>query len=173
MAEEYTIWLRNGTKKKEKAIAGTTGDNQKDNSPNGAGGGAGGKLSAKDVAGYIAYKHYVSPFVKQAVSYQISTVSLKTGRTEHQQRLQFAYDAGSKVVSLVENVAMGFMLSGGNPLGALAGAAVSVVQTAVQYAQAQKTIDLERSAESISIGLQNVRAGGSVASYNSSRGDRR
>ena len=83
MAEEYTIWLRNGTKKKEKVIAGTTGDNQKDNSPNGAGEGAGGKLSAKDVAGYIAYKHYVSPFVKQAVSYQISTVSLKTGRTEH------------------------------------------------------------------------------------------
>ena len=171
MADEYTIWIRNGSKKKEKAIAGTTGDNQKDTSA-GSGDGGDGKLTSKDVAGYIAYKHYISPFVKQAINYQISTVSLRTGRTEHQQRLQFAYDIGSKVVSLAENVAMGLLISGGNPLGAVAGAAVSVVQTAVQYAQAQNTIDLERNAENISIGLMNVRAGGSVASYNSSRGGR-
>ena len=169
MADEYTIWIRNGAKKREKAIAGSTGDTQKQNA---AGSGDDGKLTRKDVAGYIAYKHYVSPFVKQAISYRISTVSLRTGRTEHQQRLQFAYDMGSKVVSLVENVAMGLLLSGGNPLGAVAGAAVSVVQTAVQYAQAKNTIDLERNYENISIGLMNIRAGGSVAAYNSSRGGR-
>ena len=173
MAEEYTIWLRNGTKKKEKAIAGTTGDNQKDNSPNAGNlaGGSGGGVSKAAAATYIAYKQYIAPFVKQAISYQISTVSLKTGRVEHQQRLQFAYDAGSKVVQLVENIAIGAAV-GGLP-GAIIGATVSVVQTAVQYAQAKHTLDLERSAESISIGLQNVRAGGSVASYNSSRSDRR
>lgn len=169
MAEEYTIWIKNGTKKREKAIAGTTGDNQKDNS---AQTGENSQLNSKAVAGYIAYKHYVSPFVKQAISYRISTVSLRTGRTEHQQRLQFAYDVGSKVVGLAENVVMGLALSGGNPLGAVAGAAVSVVQTAVQYAQAQNTISLERNAENISIGLMNIRAGGSVAAFNSSRGSK-
>lgn len=169
MADEYTIWIRNGAKKREKAIAGTTGENAKNNS---AGSGDEDKLSRKDVAGYIAYKHYVSPFVKQAISYGISTVSLRTGRTEHQQRLQYAYDMGSKVVSLVENVAMGLLLSGGNPLGAIGGAAVSVAQFAVQYAQAKNTLNLEREAENISIGLMNIRAGGSVAAYNSSRGGR-
>ena len=167
MAEEYTIWIKNGTKKREKAIAGTTGDSQKDNS---AQAGEDSQLNSKAVAGYIAYKHYISPFVKQAINYRISTVSLRTGRTEHQQRLQFAYDVGGKVVGLAENVVMGLALSGGNPLGAVAGAAVSVVQTAVQYAQAQNTINLERNAENISIGLMNIRAGGSVAAFNSSRG---
>jgi len=155
MADEYTIWIRNGAKKREKAIAGSTGDTQKQNT---AGSDDDGKLTRKDVAGYIAYKHYVSPFVKQAISYRISTVSLRTGRTEHQQRLQFAYDMGSKVVSLVENVAMGLLLSGGNPLGALVGLGVGLLQTGVQYAQAYDRLNLERSIEEASLGIQRRRA---------------
>lgn len=171
MAEEYTIWLRNGAKRKRKSIAGTTGDNQKDTTP-GSDSESRAEKTTKQAAGYVAYKRYISPFIKQAISYEISTVSLRTGKTEYQQRLQFAYDMGSKVVGLAENMITGFLISGGNPIGAVIGAGVSVIQTAVQYAQAQNTLNLENSKESISIGLQNVRAGGSVAATNGSRGGR-
>lgn len=166
---EYYIILRNETlNAKNNAVAGQYDDRSKDTSPKTDNGDFNGKKTF--TKGFVAYKHYVEPFVKQAISYEISTVSVRTGRTEEQQRRQFAYDMGSKIFSAAESIAMGAIL-GGLP-GALIGLGMSAVQMIVSYSQAQNTIDINRNAENISIGLQNMRAGGSVASYNNSRGQR-
>ena len=166
---EYYIILRNETlNAKNNAVAGQYDDRSKDTSPKTDNGDFNGKKTF--TKGFVADKHYVEPFVKQAISYEISTVSVRTGRTEEQQRRQFAYDMGSKIFSAAESIAMGAIL-GGLP-GALIGLGMSAVQMIVSYSQAQNTIDISRNAENISIGLQNMRAGGSVASYNNSRGQR-
>lgn len=166
---EYYIILRNETlNAKNNAVAGQHDDRSKDTSPKKNSDVIDGKKAF--VKGFVTYKHYVEPFVKQAISYDISTVAMRTGRVEEQQRRQFAYDMGSKIVSAAESIAMGAIL-GGLP-GALIGLGMSAVQMIVSYSQAQNTIDISRNAENISIGLQNVRAGGSVASYNNSRRQR-
>lgn len=161
----YVITIKNETQGKKKSpIAGSDSTASKNTSNNNDG-----KISREQAAGFFAYKRYISPFVKQALSYGISTVSLKTGRTEYQQRLQFAYDVAGNVAGMGENIAMGFLLSGGNPVGAVAGAAISLIHTAVNYAQSANTFNLNRSLENVSIGLADLRAGGSVASYSNSR----
>lgn len=165
---DYVITIKNATQKKSKSpIAGSNNSSGKDTSSK-----QDSKITREQAAGYFAYKRFISPFVKQALSYEISTVSLKTGRAEYQQRLQFAYDVAGKVAGLGENIALGFLLSGGNPLGAVVGAAVSLVHTAVTYAQNSNTINLNKNLENVSIGLMDIRAGGSVASYSSSRRER-
>ena len=72
-----------------------------------------GRAKAKEnVAEYFAFKRIVSPFVRMGIEYGISTVSIRTGRTETQQRMQFAYSVGSKAFGIVENIAIGAAVGG-------------------------------------------------------------
>nr|DAR84809.1 MAG TPA: hypothetical protein [Caudoviricetes sp.] len=165
--ENWVITIKNATRQKHSSpIAGNTNSSNTNTEKNIE---AEKKMSREDLTGYFAYKRYISPFVKQAISYGISTVSVRTGRTEHQQRLQLAYDVIGKVSGMAENIWLGFALSGGNPVGALVGAAVSTLNTIVGYAQSSNTLDINRNAENISIGLMNVRAAGNVAATSGSR----
>ena len=163
---EYVIRIINDTQRSQKrAIANSGGGNNQDTTPQ--------KDKDSDstskalVKGYVAYKHYVSPFVKQAISYQIGTVALNTGRVEEQQKLQFAYNVGSKALSLAESVAIGAMV--GNVGGAIVGGTVSLVTMGVSFVQKYETLAKQRSLEDITLGLQNARAGGSPSAYNGSR----
>ena len=101
------------------------------------------------------------------IEYGISTVSIRTGRTETQQRMQFAYSVGSKAFGIVENIAIGAAVGG--LWGAVAGAVMSTVTTVAGYAINQAKINLSAASENISIGLINARAGGNVAATSGSR----
>ena len=59
---------------------------------------------------------------------------------------------------IVETTVVGTVLAGGNPLGALVGLGVGLLQTGVQYAQAYDRLNLERSIEEASLGIQRRRA---------------
>lgn len=127
-----------------------------------------GRAKAKEnVAEYFAFKRIVSPFVRMGIEYGISTVSIRTGRTETQQRMQFAYSVGSKAFGTVENIAIGAAVGG--LWGAVAGAVMSTVTTVAGYAINQAKINLSAASENISIGLINARAGGNVAATSGSR----
>lgn len=160
---EYTIYIKNQTQQKtQKAIANENGEKE-DTSPQKEGG----KKENVGVKTYISFKRVVAPFVSSALNHQISTVTLRTGRVEEQQKLQFAYDIGSKVANAAENVVIGALTGGG--VGAVVGLATSAVQTGVNLIMKVDTINKQRSLENVSIGLLNARAGGDITSYNGSR----
>ena len=94
------------------------------------------------------------------ISYNISQVSLRTGATEYEQRLNAAYSLGKQIVGA------GAALAGGAIMGAPVGftiAAIGVVSSGINqlisYEQRKQTLLAEQSLENISIGMQNVRAG--------------
>lgn len=161
MANGYTITIKNGTQTTKSPIA----DPQQSAKPESTQ--ENGKLSRKDLAGYFAFKRIVSPFVRMGIEYGISTVNVRTGRAEAQQRMQFAYSVGRQVVGIGENIAIGALV-GGLP-GAIIGAVMSTVTTVAGYAINQSKIDLQSNLENISLGLMNIRAGGDVAAVSGSR----
>ena len=119
------------------------------------------------VKGYVAVKRIVAPFVSQAINYGISTVAIRTGQHEEQQRWQFAYDMGSKALGLAESITVGAMVGG--LAGAIGGAVMSIATTVTGYALTQQKINLAESNENISLGFMNARAGGSIATTSGSR----
>lgn len=116
--------------------------------------------------GYIAYRK-VEPYIKTFVNREISMVGVATGRTELQQQLQFAADIGGQVVDTALNIAIGSKTGG--VYGAIAGAVVSVAQRGINLWQKADKIRVESALERTSIGLLNVRSGGSLATYSQSR----
>ncbi len=108
-------------------------------------------------AALVAWKK-VKPFVYSSVSHEISQVALASGANEQSQRAQEVFGVVQKLEGVVENVLLGTVLTGGNPLGALVGLGVGLLQTGVQYAQAYDRLNLERSIEEASLGIQRRRA---------------
>ena len=109
------------------------------------------------IVGYVAYKKYVAPFVKQGIQYSISTVGLRTGNFERQQRIQSAYDIGSQVVGIGESIALGFAMGGG--VGAVVGAVMGTATTLIGVAQKQNTININKALENQQISMLNARSG--------------
>ena len=161
MANGYTITIKNGTQTTKSPIADPAQNTRSESTQ------SNGKLTRKDLAGYFAFKRIVSPFVRMGIEYGISTINVRTGRVEAQQRIQFAYSVGRQVVGVLENVAIGALV-GGLP-GAIVGAVMSTVTTVAGYAINQSKIDLQSNLESISLGLMNIRAGGEIAAVSGSR----
>ena len=95
--------------------------------------------------------------VTKVVSHQVNTIALRTGQEELQQRNQFRWDVAQRGFSLLSGVAMG--MATGGPVGAVIGAGVSVMMTAVDISQKANEISLNRTAENISIDMANIRAG--------------
>ena len=113
------------------------------------------------------FKKNVGSFIKQGIQYPIGTVALRTGNHEMQARMQTAYDIGSQAFGMVESIAIGAMTGGG--WGAIAGALMSLMHTAVTMTQKFETYNIQKDQESTSIALMNVRAGGNVATTNGRR----
>lgn len=114
-------------------------------------------ISKGNVAGYVAYKKYGAPLVSQAVQYQIGTVAIRKGSNERQARAQSMYSVATQVFSIGESAVMGAMVGG--PFGALAGALVGTVNSAIGLAYKQNTIDLNRSVENQTISMLQERSG--------------
>ena len=81
--------------------------------------------------------------------------------------ISFAYQAAGTLVSIGQSTATGFAV--GSPPGAVIGALLGIAGKAISVGLNQNTIDLQRQQESISLGLMNLRAGGSLSSYSKSR----
>ena len=158
----YEIVIKNETQSSKSPIADNSQSAQAKNTQKNEG------LSRKDFAGYFAFKRIVSPFVRMGIEYGISTVNIRTGRAEAQQRIQFAYSVGRQAVGMAENIALGALV-GGLP-GAVVGAVLSTVTTVAGYAINQGKINMQSNLENVTIGLMNARAGGDVASINNTRG---
>lgn len=88
------------------------------------------------------------------ISNDISVVSLSTGATEYEQKLQFGYSTAKSIAA---------PLVVGAYTGGLAGAAIGLVfsfaMQGLQWAQNQRVINMNRNLENISIGMANIRAG--------------
>ena len=165
---EYTITLRNETVGgADSPVAGGSGQSE-DTTPS-----TPQETPAANIGvakGLIAVTTFVKPFVEQAVNHQISTISLRTGSQEQQQRIQFAYNVGKQALGIMASTAMGFAV--GNVPGAIIGALTSITTTVMSYAYKADVIDLEHDLESITLGGMKVRAGGYAPSYSGSRSGR-
>lgn len=119
------------------------------------------------VGNYFAFKRVVAPIVSQSIEYGISTVAMRTGRREQQQRQQFAYDLTRRVYGMGESIAVGAAVGG--LAGAVTSAILSLANSALSIAYAQKRINLAESLENNTLGMLNVRAGGAIATSSGSR----
>ena len=95
-------------------------------------------------------------YARTAITTNINRVELRTGRSTYQQQLQWQYSTALKTASIAGALALG--IATGNPLLAVAGV-TSLVDTAVDYAIAERDIAISRSVENIGIGMANIRAG--------------
>lgn len=95
------------------------------------------------------------------ISYDISTVSLRTGATEYEQKLQFGY-------SMLNQTLMPVVIGAatGGALGAAIGVGYSAVMTAIGWAQNAQTIEYNRQLENFSITMASERAGWSGSRSN-------
>lgn len=118
--------------------------------------------------GYGMVKKFVAPFVSQLVTAQTSTVSLRTGAEELQERLQFAESIAQRGFGLAESVVIGGLAGGVG--GAVFGAVMTIATTVTSYALKARELDLQQREESISLQQLAVRAGGSLSSFSGSRG---
>lgn len=115
---------------------------------------SGKKLVRKSIAALDIAKRAVFT----AANFRANTVELRHGNQALQERMQFYTGMAERGVNLFESIAVGAALGGG--FGAVAGAVISVAQSAITYAQSASRIELERTVESGSIRLANIRAGG-------------
>lgn len=128
-----------------------------------SGSGGGGALSAQDVIGagkkIMAYTG-IKQIAESYISYELSTVNLRTGAAEYSQKLQFAYNEGSQALSAVGSIAMGAAVGGvvGAAVAAV-GVGISYLMKFIGYAQNAQRLETEQNLESISIGFASTRAG--------------
>jgi hypothetical protein len=121
----------------------------------------------RSIQKYVAVKHFVAPYVSQFAQYQIGTVSLRTGSSDRQQRLQATYNLVSQGAGLVESVALGAMMGGG--VGAIIGGLVKLSHIGISMAQQSAMYDMKKNLEDTTLSLMNFRAGGAVSSSSQSR----
>ena len=172
MAEDrnYTITLKiegSTDAGSSSAVAGTSTKSQ--NSATGGTSTKSGLLqNAEARADYITELvawHTIKPFAIQQINYHFSTVELRTGSKEMQQRASFQNEIFQKGLGIAETTATGALL-GGLP-GALIGLTLGTAQTLISYSQRQNTLNLQESLENRSIEMMRIRAGslGSRSNY--------
>ena len=109
----------------------------------------------------------VANYAKRAISYEISTVNLRTGENERQQRMQFTYDILGQVSGALTNIVVGAKVGGA--YGAIAAAAYTVVETSISIGQKIGRYNLQKNLENVSLGLARTRSGDSLAYINGGR----
>ena len=165
MNHRYEIVITNDTRKSSETRSPIAGSNTEQMQAEGAGQVDGAKVAA--VKGLAIARTYITPFVKQVISHNVATVSLRTGAEELEQRMEFTKQIGESVAGAVMSGVMGFIV--GNLPGAIIGVAVSAITTGISYANKAVDIDMGRQVEDVGLRFMNARAGGSVASFSGSR----
>lgn len=110
--------------------------------------------SAKAAAQKIVSVGTAASIADKLISYEVNSVSLRTGATEYEQKLQFGYSTlKSTAVPLVVGAA-----TGGLP-GAAIGLVMGLAMQGIQWAQNARTMIFNQNLENVSIGMATVRAG--------------
>lgn len=161
---QYEIVLKNKSNRTKKSPI--SGDTKEAKSASKSQGEIDTNTSLKGMISYGTAKSFVS----QILQHRVNTVELRTGSTELQQKISFAYQIGNQALSIIESVAVGAMV--GNLPGAIMGAVAGVTHTLIGYAQNAQRIRWQGELENISNTLINVRAGGQIQSYGESRTSR-
>ncbi len=117
--------------------------------------------------GLVAVNSYIKPFVDQMATQYVTTISLRTGAQEQEERMSFTLQAGQKVYGFFTSIATGAIV-GGLP-GAIIGGVLNLITMGIDYSNKQEKINLQRSVENVGLRYLNNRAGGSVASFSGSR----
>jgi len=156
----YIIILKNETGATDSPVAGNSGNSESKYT-------VGQKRAQSVVKALVAYDKYAAPFIESAIRYQVSTIELRTGATELQQRTEFVLGVAKQAGNLATSILTGYAI--GNLPGAIIGGLISVGTTAINYANRQRTIQTQASLEGITLRGMNVRAGGYAPSYGASR----
>lgn len=112
--------------------------------------------AAKTVVAYTGIKQIAN----SVISYEVSTVNLRTGAAEYQQKVQFAYNEGAQALSSVGSILMGGVMGG--PVGAgiaAAGVGLSYLMKFIGWGQNAQRLETEQNLESISLNFASIRAG--------------
>lgn len=110
--------------------------------------------SAKSAAQKLVSIGTAASIADNLISYEVNSVSLRTGATEYEQKLQFGYSTlKSTAVPLVVGAA-----TGGLP-GAAIGLVMGLAMQGIQWAQNARTMIFNQNLENVSIGMATVRAG--------------
>ena len=112
--------------------------------------------TAKTVVAYTGAKRIAEAYI----THNINTVSLRTGATEYEQKLQFAYSEGSQAIGSVAAIAMGAAVGG--PAGAAVaavGVGINYIMKAVNWSQNADKIQIQKALEDVSLQMQRARMG--------------
>lgn len=161
----YTLTIENKTADENESnpIAGNTAGSKQASGGDNAAAAASTIKAAKIMAVVGTAMH----FADKIVSHRIQTVELRTGASEQQERLSFAYSVAKQAGGIIMSTAAGFAL--GNAPGAIIGLLTSSASMVLSYAQKASELRLQRDLENAGLKFMNIRAGGSVASYSGSR----
>ena len=148
MTREYILRITNETSKEVGEKVGGSGGVKKT-----AQGSAGGEKNKKETKAKAALQTFaginvVKSFALPVISHRVSTVQLRTGSREAQQRSTMLFTIGQKTFSAAESVAAGFVIGGG--AGALAGLALSAIHTAMDFSLSVDRLNTQKQLEDIS-----------------------
>lgn len=99
----------------------------------------------------------VASTADKIIAPEISKVNLRTGAAEYEQRLSASYSAGKQIIGAGAALAIG-AATGNLPVVAL-GMVMSGITKIYDISQKTSMLNMEKSLEDISIGMQSVRAG--------------
>lgn len=146
----YEIIIKNETGQAESPIANDQNDNTSDSEKDTE------KKAKKVITGAMLYRTGKA-LVRSQIGHEISTISLRTGQTELQQRYEFANQIAESVFDVGESIAIG--ASVGRGWGAVIGAVIGIGSKLVGLAHKQDTYNLNTQLEQETLWRNNIRAG--------------
>ena len=146
----YEIIIKNETGQAESPIANDQNDNTSDSEKDTE------KKAKKVITGAMLYRTGKA-LVRSQIGHEISTISLRTGQTELQQRYEFANRIAESVFDVGESIAIG--ASVGKGWGAVIGAVIGIGSKLVGLVHKQDTYNLNQQLEQETLWRNNIRAG--------------
>ena len=146
----YEIIIKNETGQAESPIANDQNDNTSDSEKDTE------KKAKKVITGALLYRTGKA-LVRSQIGHEISTISLRTGQTELQQRYEFANRIAESVFDVGESIAIGAAVGSG--WGAVIGAVIGIGSKLVGLAHKQDTYNLNQQLEQETLWRNNIRAG--------------
>ena len=151
---EYVIHIRTNAKRGNTPVTNPATDTSTDEGGETKGYWAKSAESAKSAAQKIVSGATAIAVADKLISYEVNSVSLRTGATEYERKLQFGYSTFKQTVL---PLAIG-AATGGLP-GAVIGGLFSLAMQGISWTQNAQTIRYNQNLEDISIGMANIRAG--------------
>ena len=154
----YEIIIKNESGGEVAQSVGGTGGNGNGKHKSGKG-----KSSAMKAMGKVFSYQTAKSMVAPILTFQVSTVKLKTGSTEAQQQQNFQYNMWGRVVNVAETMVGGAMV--GNVAGAVVGLVVGVAREVIDVGLAQQRLNMQANVENVTRDITSMRATYSGSRY--------